>query len=120
MNARIPWQSMGPVEAKIEADKLHERMTIDCPKLVEHFNREAVRYQNQELPDVAYLQELQCMERSVFEMMKVCSLYLDIYDIFQEHIGNKEEIGKFISDTGTGLMRFLGNINRHYKILETK
>lgn len=120
MNAITPWQKMNDIEAKIEADKLHGLMLQGCPKIVEHFNRDAIRYQNNELPDIAYMQELQCMERSVFELMKLCALYLDIYDSFQDKIGNKEEIGKFISDMGTGLMRFLGNIQRHYKILETK
>jgi hypothetical protein len=115
----VEWHKMTPEQAKIEADLVSESMKDKFPKIVQHFNEEAVKYQNQQIPKEAFHQELQCMERGVLEVLKMLSLYMDIFDSYQANIGNKEQIQSFITNATTNSVRLLGVINRHFKILET-
>lgn len=100
-------------QATARANDLRIRANQLLEGAVMHYNRDSVKFNNQEIGLEAFLQELICIERSIIEGFKLHGQYVDLFEAWTQNVANREQIAQEIQSNNNQLVRFMGIVRNN-------
>ncbi len=106
-------------EATVQADNLMAQAKGILEGAIFHYNTDSVRYQNNMMSPEAFLQELYCIERTIWEGCKLHARYVDLFEQWHECVSNKDSIIAQVQGTNNQIIRFMGIVCNNMDIVRS-